>query len=267
MRRSAALLVVAASLLALPAGAQAAAPDLSITQTPSAKLVKPGGSVNFDVTVTNVGSVAVDQVYVNLYSLRGHGTAAANPYTSANASQGSCADNSGPAYGMYYYGQVCSLGALAPGQSAKIAAVVQVNQSMNHFATLLPNAFEGGYQDANNANNEGADSIFLDVPPKVTGSKMLKFKGLPASCVSGDFTLDVTAKATGVKKIKVQASLGFDVNGDGQYFSKTASGKHLKVKFPASKAAVDIEKTYTLKVKAKLGGGHALKTTVEYARC
>ena len=43
------------------------------------------------------------------------------------------------------------------------------------------------------------------------------------------------------------------------------------MKVPASRAEFQIDEgafpSYTLIVKAKLGGGHALKTTIEFKRC
>jgi Domain of unknown function DUF11 len=259
------IVAVVAALLALPAAAQASI-DLGVTQSVSAKTVKPGGTLNVDVTVSNLGTESTDG-YIEIDSLGGHGKAADNPYISFSSSQGSCSDQSAVGYGMLYHFLVCSLGTLAPGQSATINAAVQINQTANHSATLLPNPYEGGYQDDNNSNNARSANVFLDAPPVVSGPKQLKIKGLPTGCVSGDFTLDIRAKAPHVKKVKVSASLGFDENGYGQYFNKTAKGNHLKVTFPASKALVELDKTYNLKVKARLKGGKKLKTTITYTRC
>jgi hypothetical protein len=261
------LVVVLGAPLALPTVAQGASFDLGVTQTASATKVKPGGTVNFDITVSNLGTQNYDNAYVELASFRPHGHAANDPYLSFSTSQGSCSDNSSVAYGMTYHYVDCSLGPLAPGQSAHLTAAVQLNESMNHCSVLLPNLYEGGYNDDNNSNNGQCANVFVDAPPVVSGPKQLKIKGLPTGCVSGDFTLNITAKVPHVKKVKVSASLGFDENGDGQYFNKTAKGNHLKVKFPASKALVELDKTYNLKVKARVKGGRKLKTTITYTRC
>jgi Domain of unknown function DUF11 len=252
------VLAVAAGVLALPAAAQAASYDIGITQTASAKVVKPGGTVSFDITVSNVGTQSLDNVEADLASYGGGGSSVPNPYLSFSTSQGSCSEGGG--YGPGYYAVACMLGTLAPGQSVQIAAAVQVNASMNHCVDIL-------HDDSNNYNNHRCANVFLDAPPVVNGPKQLKIKGLPNGCVSGDFTLDVTAKVANVKKVKVSAFLGYNDNGNGQYFNKTAKGNHLKAKFPASQAVPDIEKTYDLKVKARVKGGKKLKTTITYTRC
>src|SRR2546423_5891696 len=118
--RIAVLIAVLAAMLALPAAAQAAT-DLGITQNLSDKTVKPGGTLNINVTVSNLGTTTTD-AFVDIDSLGGHGKAANNPYTSFSSSQGSCSDHSSVGYGMLYHYLVCSLGPLSPGQTATINA-------------------------------------------------------------------------------------------------------------------------------------------------
>src|SRR4051794_35228662 len=130
------ILVVFSAALAAPAGAQAVTNDIGITQTASAAKVKPGGIVTFDVTVTNNGTAANDQVDLNFLGLSGHGKAAANPYTASSTSQGSCIDDSSESFGMVYHSITCNLGALAPGASAQVQVSAQVNQSMNQLTGL-----------------------------------------------------------------------------------------------------------------------------------
>jgi Domain of unknown function DUF11 len=266
-RLIAGLVVVLAALLALPAAAQAAN-DLSISQTASANQVKPGGTVTLSVTVTNLGTEAANpggdgSANLNLYSWGEHAAPTKNTYQSVTPSQGSC--NVTPV--GQYQNAYCTLGALAPGASAQVTAVVQANESADHFAQLLGQANSiSDYSDDNSANNVSRTRIFA-AALVVTGSKQLKFKGLPDGCVTGDFTLDVTAKAPHVKKVKASASLGVDEEGFGQFFNKTAKGNHLKTTFPASKAAVVLNRTYELRVKARLKGGKRLKATITYTRC
>ena len=261
------VVVLLTALLALPAAAQAST-DVGISQTASAHAVKPGGPVTVNVTVTNLGTGPANpngdgSVNLNLFSWGAHAAPTNNPYQSVTASQGSCNIEMVGKYQNAY----CTLGPLAPGASAQVTAVVQVNEAADHFAQLLGQANAiSDYSDDNAANDGAHTTIFADTAPVVTGSKKLKIKGLPSGCVSGDFTLDIRAKAPHVKKVKVSASLGFDENGDGQNFNKTAKGNHLKVKFPASKAAVELNKTYNLKVKAR-ANGKRLRTTITYVRC
>jgi hypothetical protein len=259
-------IVAVLALMVVPAAAQAKI-DLAIGETPSATIVDAGHSVSFDVTVVNRGTVAFEQVYVNLYSLRGHGQGANNPYTSVSTSQGACKDESGPAFGYTYHNQVCELGALAPGASATIKATVTVNESMNHFAALLPNAYEGGYQDDDGSNNQASDRITANAPPTITGSKAIKLKGLPSGCVSGNFTLRASTKVAGVKKMSASMDLGFDAEGVGHFWQKVVRGKKLVATVPGSRLTPELGATYKLHVKAKRGGGRKLETIVILKPC
>lgn len=252
--------------LVLPAAAQASS-DLAITQTPSATVVAAGETVTFAVTITNQGSAPYESVFASLSSLRGHGLGANNPYLSVSTSQGACKDVSGPAYDSYYYTQVCELGALASGASARIVAAVKVNESMNHFASLLPNAYEGGFQDQNNTNNEAVNRITASTPPTVSGSKKIKLSGLPTGCASADFTLHAVTKVKGVKKMAASLFLGYDEEGLGQSWQKVATGNRLAAKVPVSRLAPELGASYELKVKAKRGGAKPLKATVTFQLC
>ncbi len=249
-----------------PAAAQARI-DLAVSATPSARIVGVGQPVSFDAAVANRGSETYEAVFVELSSLRGHGQGANNPYTSVSSSQGTCKDSSGSAYGYYYYNWVCELGPLAPGASAAIKATVTVNESMNHFVTLIPNAYEGGYQDEDNSNNEVTDRITASAPPSISGSKAIKLRGLPQGCAPGDFTLRASTKAPGVKKMSASMELGFDEEGVGHFWQKVVRGTKLVAKVPVSRLAVELGKSYTLHVKAKRGGGRKLETIVVLKPC
>jgi hypothetical protein len=264
--RAGAIVVGVTIALAFPAAAHASN-ELAISQAPSAKVVKAGESVTFNVTVSNLGTEAYEGVFVNLFSLRGHGQGANNPYESFSSSQGVCKDTSGPAYGYYYYSVVCELGALASGGSAQITAAVKVNESMNHFASLLPNAYEGGFQDDNTSNNEAVDRIAASAPPTLSGSRKLKLTGFPTGCASTDFTLRAVTHVHGVKKMAASLFLGFDEEGEGQTWQKVVKGSHLVAKVPVSRLAPELGAEYKLKVKAKRGGAKPLKVTVTFQLC
>jgi hypothetical protein len=252
--------------LALPAAAQAAT-DLAITETPSARIVKAGETVSINVAISNRGPGTDEAVFVGISSLRGRGQGANNPYLSVSPSQGACKDNSGPAYGFYYYNWVCELGPMAAGAGAQIAAVVTVNETMNHFASLLPNAYEGGFQDGDNSNNEAVDRIAASTPPTLSGSKGIKLSGLPSGCATGDFTLRARTRAHGVKKMAASLFLGFNQEGEGQMWQKVIRGNRLVATVPASRIVPELLVSYELKVKAKRGGAKPLMVTVTFQMC
>ncbi len=256
-------LIAAASILALPAAAQAARLDLGITQTASAQVVDKGDSATYTVTVTNHGSDPYEAVYVNLFSLRGEGLGADNPYLSVSTSQGTCPDQTTGGYHQL----VCTLGPLAGGASIKIVAVVQVNESMNQIAALLPNPYEGGFNDENNANNEAVTRTTASIAPTVTGSKKIKLSGLPSGCAPADFTLKATTNVKGVKKMRASLYLGINEEGEGRTWQKTVQGGTLRVKVPASRLEPELNVFYKLKVKAKRGGEKPLSVTVTLQPC
>lgn len=257
-------LVMASAGLALPTMAHAA-DDLAISQTQSATVVDKGGLVTFTADVKNVGTVNNETVFVELSSLANHGRGADDPYQSFSTTQGTCADRSGAAYGTVYHLIVCELGPLAPGASARITAVVKANESANYSADLLPSAFEGGYQDADNSNNAVAGRVTASTPPVVSGSKRIKLTGLPTGCAPGDFTFRAVAKAPGIKKMK--AALFFFVEGESQTWTKTANGHRLTAKVPVSRLSNELGLFYKLVIKAKRGGGKRLTTTVTFQPC
>src|SRR4051794_14237013 len=122
--------LVAGALLAVPASASA---DLVVTQSASPKPVKKGELATITVNVSNPGSqtVSAELAQVEIFPLRGSTERAANnPYASVTASQGTCQLNPMGAYKV----ADCSLGEMQPGASARITAVLRVNESMNHVA-------------------------------------------------------------------------------------------------------------------------------------
>jgi Domain of unknown function DUF11 len=264
--------MVAAAWLVIPAVVQAAGNDLGVTQTLSAKKAKPGRMIDVTSTVTNLGTQPSAEAYVELATLKGKILVfgANDPYTSFSSSQGSCADNS--EQGITSQALVCSLGPLAPGQSAQVHATIRVRESAVQSTTLLPPPGGNEYSDAVKPNDASTQPFYLDVPPKVRGSKRVKLIGLPRSCVAGNFTLTVISKVAGTKKMKIKADLGFNTkNGRHLLFSKQARGRKIKMRIPASRAETQIDEgnfpSYGVIVKAKLGGGHVKTTRIEFKRC
>ena len=254
------------AVLALPAVAQASR-DLAVSQTASASLVKPGERVTITATVSNQGTEAED-AFVSISSLRSQARAANNPYQSFSSSQGACVDESGVAYGMLYHFLTCTLGTLAPGATAQVIANVIVNDSAVHSVALLPNAYEGGYTDGDNSNNGAFNRITVSIPPTLSGSKKIKLLGLPQGCVPGDFTLTVVPKVTRVKKVAAYMFLGFNEDGEGESWDRSAKKARLRVKVPASRIIYELNKTYELKIKVRRkGGGAPLKLIVTFELC
>jgi hypothetical protein len=252
--------------LAVPAAAQASF-DVSVEQTVSTHQVAPGGTVKITATVKNVGSEAAPEVGVELNSLAAHGAGADNPYQSVTVSQGTCTIESGQAYGYTYHFTPCKLGELAPGASVRIEATVQINQTAVHSVVLLGRGGEGLATDDNFQNNQVSDRITVSSPPVVTGSKKIKISGLPKGCASGDFTLTASSSAKGVKKMRVSLFLGFNDEGEGGEFQKTAKGHRIAAKVPVSRITFELGKVYTLKIKAKRGSAGALVSTVSFQIC
>lgn len=258
-------LVAAIVGLAIPAVAQASE-DFSVTAQPSANAVPKGGTVTMIVTVKNKGTEPpfMGALYVDLSSLSGHGQPADNPVESVTASQGGC--SAGEA--VLYQEQICSLGSLAPGATATVTEVIQVNQTMNHMVALLRSPYEGEFADADRSDNTAFVQVTASVPPVLTGSKKVALKGLPASCAPGDFTLQVTPHILNVKKIIAFMNLGYDENGVFQTFEKSTSASRLKVLVPTSKINdPQLGATYTLKVKVRRYGAGPLKRFVEFQLC
>ncbi len=226
-------------------------------------MIAAGGQVTYTVTVSNQGTEPSEAVFVNLFSLKGHGLGADNPYLSASTTQGACPDKSEGSYHQL----VCALGPLASGGSVKIVAVVEVNESMNQIAALLPNEFEGGYNDEDASDNEAVVRTTASVPPAVSGSKKIKLSGLPSGCAAGDFTLGATTKVKGVKKMRASLYMGFNEEGESQEWQKTVLGSHLHAKVPASRLPPELGVFYKLKVKAKRGGAKPLTVTITIQPC
>jgi Domain of unknown function DUF11 len=260
--------VLAAALaagLVVPAAAHAAS-DIGISETASSTKVKPGTPVTVNVTATNLGDQAspTDSVYLDIFSWGAHGRPTDNPYQSVAASQGSC--NIKPV--GEYQDINCNLGPLSPGASAQITAVVQANETADHFTQLLgENYTTSAYGDDNASNNKARTTIYA-ASPVVTGSKKLKISGLPDVCASEDFNLQVKANTTRLKKLVASASLGVDDHGIGIELRKTVHRKRLTARVPVSRMAEYVlGKEYELKIEARRRGGGKLKATVKFEHC
>jgi len=249
-------------VLALPAAAHAAG-DIAIGQKPSAGVIKPGEAGTIDITVPGLGSVPSDggDVFVSMLSTSGHGQPADNPYQSIKTSQGTCEVTSD----SEYQSALCSVGAVPPGATVHVVAVITVNQSMNHLAYVRSEGY-GEYPDDNRRNNDSAAIVYADKPPAVSGSKKLILKGLPDGCFSQDFSLLIVAKVPNVKKV-IFFALPIDEFGNGNGFRRAAKSSRLRVTVPVSKFVPDLGVQYDFKVKARRRGAPLLKATVSFERC
>jgi hypothetical protein len=225
---------------------------VALSQTESADPVKPGDLETYSIRVRNVGS---DTLFPDFtvemagFSVGGF-RAVDNPYRSVTPSQGRCEITNTDASNPNEYGYKwtdCTLGAIAPGKTATIKAVVEMNESMDHWLDVL----YGGAQ----YNDPVFETTTVSTPATVSGSPKIRVKGLPDGCVSDDFTLKARAKASGVKKMVAA------LEGDKL---EVVKAKRVKVEVPAS----DLEPGFhELKLSAKRERGSKLKSAVSFQRC
>ena len=252
----------AATALAFPVAASASF-DIAVTQTESADPVFPGDPVTYTATLTNQGTDTFDAVGLDLYSLTpgGSGAVPANPYRSVSQSRGACA-----IFPAGEYQQVlCSLGSLAPGESAQVSAVVEAHESMDHVAGLLrcefgPDDSCEATSDQDPADDDATDRLTVIVPPEVSGSPKVKLKGLPEGCVAGDVAIKAKAKSPKVKGIKAKLT--------GRNVSERlgrSSGNKLRFTLPGSE--LEQARIYELNVNVTRKGAPGLKRTVELQAC
>jgi hypothetical protein len=255
MKRSGHALVTQVALaiaaLALSAVAQA---DFRVVlgQKESADPVKPGDLETYSVSVRNVGSDTLFPDFtVELAGFTPQSARAVNnPYRSVTPSQGGCeitnTDTTNPGEHGYKWTD-CRLGSLAPGRTATIKAVVEMNESMDHWVDVL----YGGAQ----YNFPVFETTTVSTPATLSGSTKIRVKGLPDGCVKDEFELKVRAKTSGVKKMVAA------LEGDKL---EVVKAKKLNLDVPAS----DLEAGFhELKLSAKRERGAKLKTTVTFQRC
>ena len=200
-----------------------------------------------------MGTVNDEAVFAELDSLAAHERGADTPFQSFSTSQGTCVDRSAPAFGTVYNFIVCELGALAPGASAQITATVKVNQSAVFSSYLLPNAFEGGYTDADNSNNSDSARVTASTPPVISGSQKIKITRPADGLRTWQFHLPCGRESARREENEGGALLlgrrrrrDLDEEGERQ---------PLKATVPVSMLYIELEKVYKLEIKAKRRGG------------
>jgi opacity protein-like surface antigen len=110
--------------------------DSAIKEKASKKSVKKGGTVTYTTTLTNTGTVTIDQEWVELIASKpgSLGSSARHvKYVSIKSTRGTCHKQT---YFSKHKGAMCAVGRLDPGQSAVVTAKVKVSQAITHWAFL-----------------------------------------------------------------------------------------------------------------------------------
>jgi len=106
------------------------------------------------------------------------------------------------------------------------------------------------------------------MPPVLTGSARVKLAGLPETCALGDFTLSITSRAPRTRKIRASLFLGYDDQGAGITFQRSAKGRRLTAIIPVSKLYdPKIGRPHKITIYAYRKGAHALKRTISFEPC
>jgi opacity protein-like surface antigen len=110
--------------------------DSGIKEKANKKSVKKGGTVTYTTTLTNTGTVRIDQEWVELISSKpGHLASKATQvkYVSLKSTRGTCKRQK---FFSQHKGALCAVGSLDPGQSAVVTAKVKVSQPITEWAFL-----------------------------------------------------------------------------------------------------------------------------------
>jgi hypothetical protein len=129
--------------------------DSGIKQKASKASVKKGGTVTYTTTLTNTGTVTIDQEWVNLTASKPNklaGAATQVKYLSLKTTKGTCHRQR---FFSKHKGAQCKVGRLDPGQSVVITAKVKVSQAITHWAFLDYNPTGQPVFD-DNSKNDGA---------------------------------------------------------------------------------------------------------------
>lgn len=255
------LAAVAVATLALPAAAGAVSFDVSIAHTESADPVQKGTLVTYTTTVTNQGTETFEGLGLDLYGLGpGNSRAVQNPYRSADPSQGSCVISPAGDYQQ----ALCDLGSLAPGGTAQVSSVVEMNFSTDNVAGLLRCDFGPlscvAADDQDPSDDQASERTTVIVPPAISGSRKVKLRGLPDGCVAGDLVLQAKVKGSDVKGIKAKLI--------GRNLSERlgrSNGNKLTFTLPGSE--LEQARFYDLNVNVTRKGAPGLKRTVELQAC
>jgi len=169
-------------LAATPGIAMAASADLSIIKSDSADPVTTGSQLTYSITVSNAGPDAATAVTVT-DDLPGH-----VDFTSATASQGSCADKGKKV--------TCDLGTLASGASATVTLKVVPTKAGKITNTATVTSAETDEYATNNSDNETTTVVDAAVP--TCAGRKATIVGTPgADTINGTKKADVIVALTG----------------------------------------------------------------------
>jgi hypothetical protein len=110
--------------------------DSGIKETSDKKSVKKGGAVTYTVTLTNTGTVTIDQEWVELVASKpAHLASKATQvkYVSLKSTRGTCKRQK---FFSQHKGALCAVGRLDPGQTAVVTAKLKLSQPITHWAFL-----------------------------------------------------------------------------------------------------------------------------------
>lgn len=246
------LATASAMALLVPASAHAA---IVISQSASPATVAMGGLVTVTVTERNDGP-ALANPDVEMFPLTSSGGKAANDsYESVTPSQGTCELSMTGAYHTVR----CHFGAyLQPGGELHVVAVLRLNQTMRH--NVWP------AQLGETAPSELG--VGVSAPPLVTGSPLVKLRGLPRGCATGNFTLTVNAAVADASSIETRLNLGLRSNGFVLEWHRAASGRRMRVTVPVAQIMRPAVGTkYLLHVYVHRRGGATLSRTAALELC
>jgi hypothetical protein len=233
--------------------------------------VNRGENVAYVVTVTNIGSETEYAELSTLITRSNGGVSVPNPYVSFSFSKGPCHEDPFPSPNGTYQGLQCDPVPFAPGETARLDAQIQANESMTHMVTYFPcSQFDGEIVCDRFPGPSHSETTSVIYPPEITGSKKLRLRGLPEGCVPGD--LELTAR-TSVEVRKLTASISFphtEWGGrpDGSYRAgkiDQTEGNRLEVKIADGRLSEG--NFYELKFVATRKGAPKLKRTVEFQVC
>jgi hypothetical protein len=130
--------------------------DTGIKEKASKTSVKKGGTVTYTTTLTNTGTVTIDQEWVNLTASKPNklaGAATQVKYLSLKTTRGKCHTQR---FFSKHKGAQCAVGRLEPGQSVVVTAKVKVSQAITHWAFLDYSPGTGDAVFDDNPENDAA---------------------------------------------------------------------------------------------------------------
>lgn len=274
MRTDRATIAPAAAIAAMAAAlalAPSAMADFAFTQADSPDPVNRGESVAYVVTVTNTSDVTEYAEISTLITRSQGGVSVPNPYISFSFSKGPCHEDPFPSPNGTYQGLQCDPVEFAPGETARLDAQIQANESMTHMVTYFRcDQFDGEIVCDQFPGLSHSVTTSVIYPPEITGSKKLRLQGLPEGCLLGD--LELTARARGEIR-KLTASISFPhTEWGGRPTGSFSAGKidqtegnRLEVKIRDRRLKEGL--FYELKLVATRKGAPKLKRTVEFQVC